>query len=293
MVNGYFLTYSIKSLIIIWEYKIGKVLFMKITMLGTGNAMVTECYNTCFVLHEDGKYFLVDGGGGNTLFRQLKYANINWSDIREVFVTHSHVDHLMGIIWLVRKVCQSISEGKYEGEINVYAHNELCDMIIDFSKKLYPEKVCKFIGSRFHLIPIEDGEEREIIGHRVKFFDIGSTKLKQFGFTIGLEDGKHLTCCGDEPFRECERTYAQNSKWLLHEAFCLYAEADTFHPYEKHHSTAKDSAKLASELCVENLLLYHTEDKNILCRKELYTAEAKKYFSGNVFVPDDLETIEL
>lgn len=26
---------------------------MNITMLGTGNAMVTECYNTCFVL-EDG-----------------------------------------------------------------------------------------------------------------------------------------------------------------------------------------------------------------------------------------------
>lgn len=37
---------------------------MKITMLGTGHATVTECYNTCFVLHEDDKYFMVDGGGG-------------------------------------------------------------------------------------------------------------------------------------------------------------------------------------------------------------------------------------
>ena len=26
---------------------------MKITMLGTGNAVVTECYNTCFVLSEN------------------------------------------------------------------------------------------------------------------------------------------------------------------------------------------------------------------------------------------------
>ena len=25
---------------------------MKLTMLGTGNAVVTECYNTCFVLEE-------------------------------------------------------------------------------------------------------------------------------------------------------------------------------------------------------------------------------------------------
>ena len=35
---------------------------MKITMLGTGNAQVTECYNTCFVLEEEGRCLLVDGG---------------------------------------------------------------------------------------------------------------------------------------------------------------------------------------------------------------------------------------
>ena len=47
---------------------------MNITMLGTGNAMVTECYNTCFVLQDGEKHLLVDGGGGNTLLRQLKQA---------------------------------------------------------------------------------------------------------------------------------------------------------------------------------------------------------------------------
>ena len=26
---------------------------MKLTMLGTGNALVTECYNTCFVLSDE------------------------------------------------------------------------------------------------------------------------------------------------------------------------------------------------------------------------------------------------
>ena len=41
---------------------------MNITMLGTGNAMVTECYNTCFVLEDGDKHLLVDGGGGNTLY---------------------------------------------------------------------------------------------------------------------------------------------------------------------------------------------------------------------------------
>ena len=40
---------------------------MKLTMLGTGHAVVTECYNTCFVLSENNKHFLVDGGGGSTI----------------------------------------------------------------------------------------------------------------------------------------------------------------------------------------------------------------------------------
>ena len=47
---------------------------MKLTMLGTGNALVTECYNTCFVLSDEYGHFLVDGGGGNTVLSQLKKA---------------------------------------------------------------------------------------------------------------------------------------------------------------------------------------------------------------------------
>lgn len=57
---------------------------MKLTMLGTGNAIVTECYNTCFVMQEEDQYFLVDGGGGSTLLRQLKYVGIDWKNIRNI-----------------------------------------------------------------------------------------------------------------------------------------------------------------------------------------------------------------
>ena len=43
---------------------------MELIMLGTGNAMVTRCYNTCFVLSSGEEYFLVDAGGGNGIFKQ-------------------------------------------------------------------------------------------------------------------------------------------------------------------------------------------------------------------------------
>ena len=53
------------------------------------------------------------------------------------------------------------------------------------------------------------------------------------------------------------------------------------------------SGQLAQELNVDNLILYHTEDKNISRRKELYTEEGREYYKGNLLIPDDLETFEL
>lgn len=44
---------------------------------------------------------------------------------------------------------------------------------------------------------------------------------------------------------------------------------------------------------MKNLLLYHTEDKNIAWRKALYLEEGRKYYSGNLYVPDDLEQLKL
>lgn len=266
---------------------------MKLTMLGTGNAIVTECYNTCFVMQEEDQYFLVDGGGGSTLLRQLKYAGIDWKNIRNIFVTHKHLDHITGILWMIRMICQNMNRGEYEGEATIYAHDEVIALLKDLSGKLLQKKETSFIDDRLHLRTVEDGESIKILDKKVTFFDIQSTKAKQFGFCMELGKGEKLTCCGDEPYNVCEKQYAENSTWLLHEAFCLDSQAEIFHPYEKHHSTVKDACKLAAELNVKNLLLYHTEDKNILRRKELYTKEGREYFNGNLLIPDDLESVEI
>lgn len=262
-------------------------------MLGTGNAMVTEIYNTCFVMEDDGNYLMVDGGGGSQILRQLKDAGLDWRNMRDIFVTHKHIDHIMGIVWMVRMITQHMSQGEYDGEARIYGHEEVIGLIRSLSEMLLQKKTLKYLDSRLHLIQVEDGEKRSVMGHEVTFFDVGSTKTKQFGFCMNLGNGEKLTCCGDEPYNECERRYAEGSKWLLHEAFCLFGQADIFHPYEKSHSTAKDAARLAEQLGVQNLVMYHTEDKNIANRKEWYTEEGKKEFSGNIFVPEDLEVIEL
>lgn len=44
----------------------------QITMLGTGNATVSQIYNTCFLLQTPSTLMLVDAGGGNGILSQLK-----------------------------------------------------------------------------------------------------------------------------------------------------------------------------------------------------------------------------
>ena len=46
---------------------------MRLVILGTGYAMATRCYNTCFALQQEqeGNYLLIDAGGGNGILRQL------------------------------------------------------------------------------------------------------------------------------------------------------------------------------------------------------------------------------
>ena len=266
---------------------------MKLTILGTGHAGALECYNSCFILDDDGKLLLVDTGGGNVLLKQLRRAGYSLQDIHHIFITHRHMDHIGGLFWVLRMVLSSMSRGRYPGELYIYSHREVINILQKTIPLLFSEKEARMVGGPLHLVQVEDGETLNVIGHDMTFFDIQSSKAAQFGFTLYLDDGGRFTCCGDEPFHECERQYVKDSRWLLHEAFCLYSHRDVFKHYEKSHSTARDACVLARQLNVENLVLFHTEDSDLEHRKQLYTEEGKEYFSGNLFVPDDLDTIEI
>ena len=113
---------------------------MKLTILGTGNAQVTECYNTCYVLSSEEGPLLVDGGGGSMILSRLKQAGIDADSIHHIIVTHKHIDHLLGIIWMLRVICQDMNRGNYEGEAYIYAHKELSEMILTLAEMLLNKK---------------------------------------------------------------------------------------------------------------------------------------------------------
>lgn len=308
---------------------------MNITFLGTGDALATKIYNTCFVIDDGTGRMLVDGGGGNGVLTQLRKAGIDLLSIHDLFLTHAHTDHILGVIWVVRIFIQTLRKRRKEAEskaatasdtsiaasetstaasetstavsetstvsetealsncvLRVRAHREAMEILDYCLRTMLGKKIYSEVGQSVKLITVEPSYEFDFGLTHCRVFDTGSTKMKQYGFEAVLPDGERLVCLGDEPLHEENVAMATGADWLMHEAFCLYADRDIHHPYEKSHSTARDAAMNAERLGVKNLILYHTEDDTILTRKEAYTREAREFFSGNIFVPEDLEKVK-
>lgn len=263
----------------------------ELVMLGTGNAMVTKYYNTCFAINENGKIFLVDAGGGNTILNHMEKAGLSFTELHHMFVTHGHTDHVLGVIWVIRKIAALMGKNKYEGDFWIYGHDEVLHIIKTIAELTLKKKDAEQLGKRIFFRTVSDGENLEILDMRVTFFDILSTKKKQFGFSAVFSDGYKLSCLGDEPYNEHCRDTVFDSDLLMSEAFCLYADRDLFNPYEKNHSTVKEACSVAGELQAGAVLLYHTEDKTFPQRKEKYMSEAEKFFKDIIYIPDDLEKI--
>ncbi|OOM07274.1 MBL fold metallo-hydrolase [Clostridium saccharobutylicum] len=264
-----------------------------ITMIGTGSAMVTKCYNTCFTLSQGNEHFLVDAGGGNTILTNLEKLNISVNQIHNMFISHNHNDHILGSVWVIRAVAQSMLNDKYDDNFNIYCHKNSIDAIKLISSVVLQKKFLKLFDNRILFHEIVDNYKTTILNRTITFFDIHSTKELQHGFSTTLLNGKSLTFLGDEPYREEVKKHCENVDYLLHEAFCLYSQKDIFNPYEKHHATVKDACSNAKKLNAKNIILYHTEDKNLKQRKDLYIKEGQQEFNGTIYVPDDLDIINL
>lgn len=266
----------------------------KILVLGTGDAIATNCYNACFILQNDNQYFLVDTGGGNPIINQIENAGVNIVDIHDLFISHKHIDHLLGVFFVLRIICYKIVQNKYVGKLNIYCAKEVKEIIERFVVDTFPTKNFGIYHDNIVFHDIQDTQEYKVIGYKIKILDLYPKEdIVQYGFQTKLNNGKTFTFLGDIPCSEKNYEKIRNTDWVCHEVFCRETENELFQPHKHNHSTVKEVAENMQALGVKNLVLWHTRDNELKKRKELYTKEAKEYFSGNVYVPNDLEEIEL
>ena len=266
----------------------------RIIVLGTGTASVTENFNTCFLLeNKDNEYILVDTGGGNGILRQFKLANISLNSIHNIFISHKHIDHLFGLVWIYRFVDLSMQRGDYKGDLNIYCHDELAPIIRYMLTHLLRKSQLEYLDKRIFINVVENHQKVKVLNYELEFLDIVSKSDKQYGFKTTLNNGKTLAFLGDEPLDEKLYDDVKNIDYLLHESFCLETESDKYKPREKNHDTVKSASIKAENLGIKNLVLWHTQENLGTNRQKEYLKEAKENFSGKVYIPNDLDIIEL
>lgn len=264
----------------------------QLIVLGTGAAIISKYYNTCFALFNGEEYFLVDGGGGSIL-RQFDLAGIDWHKMHHIFISHAHTDHIFGVVWALRKLTHMMQQQDFEGDVFLYGHQEVLDKVKTICALTLSASQMARLQQQVVFTAVTHNQQRTINGYGFTFFDVFSDKVLEYGFHLVLPSGDTLVFLGDEPFHEKNRSLVQNCTWLLSEAYCLERDRSIFNPHQHNHNTVKETCAIAQQLAAKNLIIWHTEDRTFGEKAPLYLKEGQLYYHGNLLIPEDLAVIQL
>ena len=156
----------------------------KIHILGTGTATVAKYVNTACAFDDGDSLFLVDGTGGADILRSFDVMKLDWTRLHHAFLSHEHTDHFLGMIWVLRYIGELMILDQYEGDFFLYGHREVLEKARQVCAMVLKPQNMEYFDRRIFLVPVEDGQTETIWKRRFTFFDIGSTKAKQFGFLM-------------------------------------------------------------------------------------------------------------
>lgn len=204
----------------------------KITMLGTGHGITIELYNTCFAIQNEQGPFLIDTGGSVEIIKRLEQSNIKLDEIKNIFISHSHTDHILGLIWMFKKIGIMVKHGEIKEKINIYCNDVVYEAIKGVANYILSPSSMKTIYGITNFVVLNDGDKYMINDIEYEFFDILAKGTKQFGFECKL-DNKRFIFLGDETLNPLLNDRVYGADYVTHESFCLDKEENIFHAYEK------------------------------------------------------------
>ena len=267
---------------------------MRAWPLGTGGAANERRHQACLLVgwgdEVSGGRLLLDTGSGLDVVRQLVATGCTPTAVRDIFVSHQHVDHVGGLEpLLLWSVLRMLREGVRQVETRVYAEprvltdiERLFDAVASAAPRLF--------GSKLRLVPVIDGATVPLPGGaRLTTFRVEHQPVNggAMGCVVEL-DGVRIAYSGDtRPAPRLIET-AQDVELLVHEAGGLDDHAGEIH--RQGHSTAGDAGRAAKEAGVGRLILTHLPADDAVA--ELMLAEARAAFGGPVELATDLVPLE-
>ena len=268
---------------------------LSLRLLGTGGAANAERHQACLLLtwgdDSQGGRVLLDTGNGMDVVRQILASGFAPDQVRDIFVSHQHVDHVGGLEpLLLWSAIQSLRQrGRAPTEpTRVYAEPRIIGdirVLLDAVASAVP----RLLGDSLQLVPMVDGAVAPLRGGaRLTTFLVDHLPVEggAMGCVVEL-DGVRLAYSGDT--RPVPRLIevAQGVDVLIHEAGGLDE-----HRVEVHrlgHSTADDVGRAARAAAVGRLVLTHIPNEALV---EPMRAEAAAAFGGPVGLATDLTELD-
>jgi len=297
---------------------------LDLVFLGTSGSMPTaQRAPTALLVRRGGERLLFDCAEGTQ--RQLLTSSIGLVDLREVFVTHFHADHYLGLPGMLKTFAL---RGR-ELPITIYGPRGLRDLFGSlrriFGKLTYEYELLELVPGDV----LERGEyrlEAFAVAHGVSAvgyslverqrpgrFDVETADALgvpagpergalQRGDSLTLADGRTITpdsvlgparagrklvIAGDTGPCETVLDAARDADLLVHEATFLEDERERAR--ETAHSTAIDAAEIARDAGVAMLALTHLSNRYF---GPEVVREAREVFAQTV-VPKDFDIIDL
>lgn len=257
----------------------------KIIFLGTAGAVASKNRdNTSFLIKTKKDLILIDTPGA--LVNKLTKLGIKFYKISKILFTHTHPDHIYGIISLLH------SQYKLKNKIHIYGTLKVI-RLIRILRKIFsldnPQDYPKVI---FHPL-----KHPLFTFYKSKEITISFFKAKHSYGAVGFKiyfkgKGKTLVISGDT---------ALNSKLIEEAKFCDFLIHDCFSPerffkkypqlYKKHTSSLQ-LGKIASLCKAKTLIPIHFSSELIYNFSELIR-EIRKNYSGKLIIPKDLMSLNI
>lgn len=268
---------------------------MRVRLLGTGGA-ANEARHQAALLVEWGEgstrdRILLDTGSGLDIVRLLIAAGCEPADVRNIFVSHQHADHVGGLepllLWNIITTLRR-ERRPPSHDTRVYADPRVLAGIAQLFSAV-ATAVPRLFGDKIHWVDATDGKPAELgAGARLTMFPVDHEPVG--GGAMGCvvdQDGTRIVYSGDtRPTRRLIEV-ARGADVLIHEAGL---DADAAEIHRQGHSTAGDAGRIAATAGVGRLILTHLPSDRLTA---LMLAEARAAFTGPVELASDLALIEV
>lgn len=249
---------------------------MDVTVLGTGSPMAPMRVATGLLVTAPGcAPLLIDTCGGFELPRQLARIGQPVNGLRNVIVTHRHMDHAGGMPSLF---IASIP-------LDLYALPDAHDGIRALMAACFPEWP---IHPEVNRIAIAPGETREIGGFAVEFF-AAEHRVPTVAVRVS-HGGRTLAFSADGVPNDGMVACARDADLFICDALCSARDGEEWATRARSlmHPIAREAAEMAAAAGARALALVHLAR---YANAENLLAEAREVFPGPVTVPDDCTTL--